>query len=220
MPDATSRDAFTGYTLPPLHYDYAALEPYLDQATMRLHHDHHHRNYVEAVNKAIAPYPQWHGVIIEDLLRRLDELPVGIQQTVREQGGGHANHQFFWKVIGPPRDTVPTGALAEALERDFGGLAKFRETFTAAALAQFGSGWAFLVVNPENQRLEILSLANQDSVLLHRRPGLLACDLWEHAYYLRYHNRRAEYLEAWWHVVAWDVVSRRFDNFLAGSQQL
>jgi Fe-Mn family superoxide dismutase len=213
-------DAFSGYELPPLPYAYDALEPFIDEATIRIHHDEHHRAYVDTLNAAIAPYPQLHGMIIEDLLRRLEEVPAEIRQTVRDQGGGHANHQFFWKVIGPPRDTAPVGALAEALDRDFGGLRAFQDAFTTTAASQFGSGWAFLVVNPNNRRLEILALPNQDSVLLHQRPGLLACDVWEHAYYLRHQNRRTDYLDAWWHVVAWDVVSRRLDNFLAGKQQL
>ncbi|WP_272898248.1 superoxide dismutase [Mycobacterium avium] len=220
MSSGTQADAFTGYVLPPLPYGYDALEPYIDAATMQLHHNKHHQTYVDKLNAAIAPYPQLHGLIIEDLLRRLDEVPDEIRQTVREQGGGHANHQFFWKVIGPPRDTTPQGALADALKRDFGGLDAFKEQFATAAAKQFGSGWAFLVINPGTKKLEILTLPNQDSVLLYGRPGLLACDVWEHAYYLRYQNRRAEYLDAWWNVVAWDVVSRRLDNFNAGKQQL
>jgi len=157
---------------------------------------------------------------IEDLLRGLDKVPEEIRLTVRNQGGGHANHQFFWKVIGPARNTKPTGKLAEALTKEFGGLEAFQEKFTDAAVRFFGSGWAFLVINPENKKLEILTLPNQDSVLLHKRPGLLACDIWEHAYYLQYQNRRAEYMTAWWNVVAWDVVSKRLDNFYAGKQQL
>ena len=220
MPTSPGAGGFTGFELPPLPYGYDALEPYIDAATMRVHHDEHHRAHLDAVNAAIAPYPRLHGMIIEDLLRRLDEVPDEIRQTVREQGGGHANHQFFWKVIGPPRGTAPAGALAEALGRDFGGLAGFKAAFSAAALSQFGSGWTFLVINPDTRRLEILSLPNSDSVLLHHRPGLLACDVWEHAYYLRYRNRRRDYLDAWWNVVAWDVVSRRLDNFNAGKQQL
>jgi superoxide dismutase, Fe-Mn family len=218
--DASSTETTAGYTLPPLPYAYDALEPYVDQRTMRLHHDHHHRSHIEVLNHAIAPYPQWRGLIIEDLVRRLPEVPEQIRQTVRDHGGGHANHQFFWKVIGPPRGTAPTGALAEALDRDFGGPAAFQRAFNDAALRHFGSGWAFLVVNPAGPNLEILVLPNQDSVLSHGRPGLLACDLWEHAHYLRYADSRADYLNAWWHVVAWDVVSRRFENFLAGKQQL
>ena len=139
---------------------------------------------------------------------------------MRNNAGGHANHQFFWKIIGPTCDTKPSGRLAEQLTEDFGGLPSFQDQFTNAATRHFGSSWAFLVINPESKKLEILTLPNQDSVLLHKRPGLLACDLWEHAYYLTYQNRRAEYLQAWWNVVAWDVVSKRLDHFYAGKKQL
>ncbi len=220
MSNQAQAESFTGYVLPPLPYGYGALEPYIDEATLRLHHDKHHRAYVDKLNTAIAPYRRLHGLIIEDLLRRLDEVPDEIRQAVRDQGGGHAKHQFFWKVIGAPRGSQPQGALAEALQRDFGGLEAFKEKFSAAAATVFGSGWAFLVINPATTKLEILTLPNQDSVLEHGRLGLLCCDVWEHAYYLRYQNRRADYLDAWWNVVAWDVVTRRLDNFYAGKQQL
>ncbi|WP_428342521.1 superoxide dismutase [Mycobacterium sp.] len=215
-----SRPADQQYVLAPLPYAYDALEPFIDAPTMLLHHEFHHRGYVDRLNAAIAGYPQLHGMTIEDLLRRLEDVPAEIRQRVREQGGGHANHQFFWKIIGPPRATVPAGRLAEALDHDFGGLHEFQKRFSDAAAGVFGSGWAFLVINPDSHGLEIMTLPNQDSVLLHQRPGLLACDVWEHAYYLRYHQRRSDYLDAWWHVVAWDVVSRRLDNFFAGKQQL
>ncbi len=211
---------FKGYVLPPLPYAFEALEPHIDAQTMRLHHDKHHQAYIDKLNAAIAPYSQLHDMIIEDLLRRIDEVPEAIRAVVRDQGGGHANHQFFWKVIGPPRGTKPMGKLDEAIHRDFSGLKALQAQFTASAMKHFGSGWTFLVVHPETKHLELLTLANQDSVLLHKRPGLLACDLWEHAYYMRYQNRRADYLSAWWNVVDWEVVSRRFDNFLAGKQQL
>ena len=219
-PSATDPTKFVGYQLPALPYAYEALEPFIDAATMRLHHDGHHQAYVDNLNKTIAPYPQLHNLLIEDLLRRIDEVPDEIRLAVRNQGGGHANHQFFWKIIGPPRNTKPEGKLAEALTRDFGGLDAFEQKFGDAALGQFGSGWTFLVINPENKKLEILSLPNQDSVLFHKRPGLLTCDVWEHAYYLHYQNRRADYLKAYWNIVAWDVVSRRLDHFYEGKQQL
>ena len=208
------------YTLPPLPYAYDALEPFIDAETMRIHHDKHHTAYIEKINQAIAPYPKYDAMIIEDLLRHYEELPEDIKPIVRNQGGGHANHQFFWKVIGPPRNTAPTGKLAESISRDFGSFDNLIEKFTDAAVKHFGSGWTFLVINPQTRQLEILALPNQDSVLLHHRPGLLACDVWEHAYYLKYQNRRAEYLKAWWNVVAWDVVSQRLENFYAGKQQL
>ena len=210
----------TGYQLPPLPYAFDALEPFVDAETMRLHHDKHHQAYIDKVNAAIAPYPQLHNMIIEDLMRKLDEVPEEIRMTVRNNGGGHANHQFFWKVIGPPRNTKPTGKLDDGIIKDFGGLDNLKEKFTDAAIKHFGSGWTFLVINPQSHQLEILTLPNQDSVLLHRRPGLLACDVWEHAYYLKHQNRRADYLKEWWNVVAWDVVRQRLENFYAGKQQL
>lgn len=208
------------YQLPPLPYPYDALEPFIDAETMRLHHDKHHQAYIDAVNKAIEPYPQLADMIIEDLLRHLDDVPEAIRTTVRNQGGGHANHQFFWKVIGPPRKTQPAGMLAEFIAGDFGSFDQFQARFTEAAVKHFGSGWAFLVIDPPAKRLEIVALPNQDSVLLIGKPGLLACDLWEHSYYLKYQNRRAEYLQAWWNVVAWDVVTTRLEHFLEGKQQL
>ncbi len=213
---AADASPFVGYVLPPLPYGYDALEPFVDEATMRLHRDAHHQAYVDRLNLAIAPYPQLHGRTIEDLLRHLDDVPEAIRATVRDQGGGHANHQFLWKVIGPPRGTKPRGALADALTRDFGGLESFQTRFTEAALAHFGSGWVFLVIHPQSDKLEILALPDQDSVLRHGRPGLLLCDVWEHAHYLRYQDRRAEYLKAYWNVVDWDVVSLRLDHFHEG----
>ena len=208
------------YQLPPLPYPYDALEPYIDAETMRLHHDKHHQAYIDAVNKAIEPYPQFANIIIEDLLRHLNDVPEEIRTTVRNNGGGHANHQFFWKVIGPPNGGRPAGALAESITRDFGSFDAFQSQFTDAATKHFGSGWAFLVVDPPTKKLEIMTTPNQDSVLLHGKPGLLACDVWEHSYYLKYQNRRPEYLKSWWNVVNWPVVSSRYEHFLEGKQQL
>ncbi len=209
-----------GFQLPPLRYAYDALEPYIDAETMRVHHDVHHRNYVEATNKAIAPYPELADKTIEDLLRGLNDLPETIRDTVRNQGGGHANHQFFWKVISPGAGGMPTGPLARQIATDFGSFETFKERFTEAAVKFFGSGWAFLVVNPETKGLEIMTLPNQDSVLLHKRPGLLACDLWEHAYYLKHRNRRAEWIADFWNVVDWGVVGTRLQGIREGRKQL
>ncbi len=208
------------YQLPPLPYSYDALQPFIDAETMRLHHAKHHQAYIDAVNKAIEPYPQFTNIIIEDLLRHLNEVPEEIRATVRNQGGGHANHQFFWKVIGPARETQPEGVLAEFISRDFGSIAQFQAKFTEFAAQHFGSGWTFLVMDPPSRKLEIITLPNQDSVLLIGKPGLLACDLWEHSYYLKYQNRRIDYLQAWWNVVAWDAVTTRLQHFLEGKQQL
>lgn len=208
------------YKLPPLRFAYDALEPYIDAETMELHHDKHHQTYVDGLNKVIEPYPQLADLAIEDLLRRLDQLPEAIRTDVRNHGGGHANHQFFWKILGPNAGGSPKGAIGEALAKDFGSFARFQALFADAATKHFGSGWAFLVLNPSTGRLEIMSLPNQDSVLLHGKVGLLCCDVWEHAYYLKYRNRRPDYLAAWWNVVAWDVVDQELHDFRAGQSPL
>jgi superoxide dismutase, Fe-Mn family len=199
-----------------LRFAYDALEPYIDAETMELHHDKHHQTYVDNLNKAIEPYPHLADLTIEDLLRRLDQVPEPIRTAVRNHGGGHANHQFFWEVLGPNAGGVPKGAIGHAIERDFGSFERFQSLFTDAAAKHFGSGWAFLVVTPPIDRLEIMSLPDQDSVLLHGKRGLLCCDVWEHAYYLKYRNRRPDYLLAWWNVVAWDVVDQELRDVLAG----
>lgn len=211
------------YGLPPLKFGYADLEPVIDEATLRLHHDVHHRAYIDGVNAALSRHPAWLGRTIEDVLRHLPQLPDDIRQIVRDQGGGHANHQFFWKILGPVRSAGPTGALLDAINRDFGSFAGFQDQFEAAGIRHFGSGWAFLVAHPKQDfRLEILTLPNQDSVLELDcpSPGLLACDLWEHAYYLHYRNSRADWLKAWWDIVNWDYVGERLAGVRAGKQQL
>ncbi|MBV8870685.1 MAG: superoxide dismutase [Acetobacteraceae bacterium] len=211
------------YQLPPLPYDYAALEPVIDAETMRLHHDKHHRAYVDAVNRAIADQPQLQDKTIEELLRGLDEVPEAIRATVRNNGGGHANHQLFWKIMAPPGQGgggEPRGALAEQIGRDFGSFGAMRACFEEAGAKHFGSGWVFLVMSPKDQRLEILTLPNQDSVLPVGKPALLANDLWEHAYYLKHRNRRPEYLRAWWGAVNWPYVGERFQGIREGKKQL
>jgi Fe-Mn family superoxide dismutase len=197
------------YKLPPLRFGYDALEPYLDAETMELHHDKHHQAYVDKLNETLAPYPELAALTIENLLRRLDQVPEAIRTAVRNNGGGHANHQSFWEILGPNTGGAPKGAIADALTQDFGSFEHFQSLFADAAAKHFGSGWAFLVVKPATGRLEIMSLPNQDSVLRPGLAGLLSCDVWEHAYYLKYRNRRPDYLAAWWHVVAWDVVDER-----------
>ena len=211
------------YTLPPLRFTYDALEPVIDAATMELHHAKHHQGYVDAVNAALGRHPEWLGKTIEEVLRRLPELPDDIRQTVRNQGGGHANHQFFWKILTPNGPGKPSGDLAAAIDKEFGGFEAFKARFEEAGLKQFGSGWVFLVAHPkEDFRLEILTLPNQDSVLEldHPSPGLLACDVWEHAYYLKHRNRRADWLRAWWDVVHWEYVGERLAGVRAGKKQL
>lgn len=199
------------HKLLPLRFGYDALEPYIDAETMELHHDKHHKAYVDNLNKSLEPYPQLAELTVEDLLLRLDQVPETIRIAIRNNGGGHVNHQFFWDILGPRADGAPKGAIADAIKRDF---------FTDAATKHFGSGWAFLVVNPSRHRLEIVSRPNQDSVLVHGTPGLLCCDVWEHAYYLKYRNRRPDYLGAWWKVIAWDVVDERLRDVMAGTSPL
>jgi Fe-Mn family superoxide dismutase len=204
--------------LPPLRFGYDTLEPYIDAETMEVHHDKHHKAYVDNLNKALEPYPQLAELAVEDLLHRLDQVPETIRTAVRNNGGGHLNHQFFWDILGPRASGTPKGAIADAIKRDFGSFEQFQSLFTDAATTHFGSGWAFLVVNPSRDRLEIVWLPNQDSVLVHGTPGLLCCDVWEHAYYLKYRNRRPDYLRAWWKVVAWEMVDERLRAVMAGTR--
>jgi Fe-Mn family superoxide dismutase len=189
------------------------LQPWIDAETMRLHHDKHHQGYVDLLNKTIANYPQFDNTTIEELLQNLTALPENIRDTVRNSGGGHANHQLLWKVMGPPNGAQPDGVLAEAIKNDFGTFESLQERFNEAATKVFGSGWAFLAIDPKSWKLEVMSLPNQDSPLLTGKAGLLACDLWEHSYYLKYQNRRPDYLKAWWNVVQWDAVKSRLEGF-------
>jgi Fe-Mn family superoxide dismutase len=201
------------YQLPALDYAYDALEPFIDAETMKLHHDEHHRAYVESLNNAIGGYPQFDNMDIETLLRQVDKLPEEIRSSVRDSGGGHANHELLWKVIGPPNDSKPGGLVADTIKSDFGNFENLQEKFTAAAAKVFGSGWTFLALDPVTQKLEIMSLTNQDSPLLSGKFPLLCCDVWEHSYYLKYQNRRPDYLKAWWNVVQWDAVNPRMERF-------
>jgi superoxide dismutase, Fe-Mn family len=207
------------YKLPPLRFAYDALEPHIDAETMELHHDKHHRAYVDNLNKALEPFPQLSDLPIEDLLRRVDQVPEPTRAAVRNNGGGHANHQFFWDVLAPRSAGTPKGAIADAITLDFGSFERFQSLFTDAAVKHFGSGWAFLVIDRSAARLQIVSLPNQDSMLEPGTPPLLCCDVWEHAYYLQYRNRRPDYLAAWWKVVAWDVVDERLRNVLASARE-
>jgi len=205
------------YQLTELAYDYDALEPSIDTNTMRLHHGKHHQTYIHQLNLAIAPYPELQDRTIEDLLLHIQDAPEEIRAEIRNNGGGHFNHELFWKTIGPPNGIQPAGALAIAIQEGFGSLATLQDQLTEAAIKVFGSGWAFLVVNPETRKLEIMSLPNQDVAIYHGRTALLACDVWEHSYYLKHENRRAEYLKAFWDVVQWKAVDERFENVLQGS---
>ncbi|MFD4837221.1 superoxide dismutase [Achromobacter sp. NPDC058515] len=197
------------YTLPNLPYAYDALEPHIDAMTMEIHYSKHHQTYVTSLNAAL----EGAGIVtdepVEALVARLDELPEAIRGAVRNHGGGHANHSLFWSVMSPEGGGEPDGALAAAIESELGGLAAFREAFTKAALTRFGSGWAWLSVTPEG-KLAVESSANQDSPLMHGNTPILGLDVWEHAYYLKYQNRRPEYIGAFYNVVNWPEVARRY----------
>jgi Fe-Mn family superoxide dismutase len=193
------------HQLPPLPYAYDALEPYIDARTMEIHHTKHHQAYVDNLNKAIAgsPVADWS---IEQLIGKLAEVPEGIRTTVRNHGGGHLNHSLFWKMMAPNAGGAPTGKVAQAIANAFGSFESFKEKFTAAAMGRFGSGWAWLVVKPSGE-LEVTSTPNQDSPLTDGAKPILGVDVWEHAYYLKYQNRRNEYVQAWWNVVNWAYVN-------------
>ena len=197
------------FSLPELPYAYDALDPVIDEKTMTIHHTKHHQGYVNNLNAALADQPEWSKMSVEDILRKLDSVPESIRTAVRNNGGGHANHSLFWKVMKPAAKTSePSGKLAEAITSQFGSLAKMKEAFNKAGATQFGSGWAWLVV--KGDRLEVVSTANQDNPLSDGKTPILGLDVWEHAYYLKYQNRRADYIEAFWKVVNWDQVAKNF----------
>jgi Fe-Mn family superoxide dismutase len=196
------------YELPPLPYSFDALEPYIDAMTMEIHHDRHHKAYVDNLNKALEQAPDLANQPIEDLLRNMSKVPESIRTAVQNNGGGHANHSMFWEIMGPNGGGAPTGALADAINAAFGSVDALKEKINANGAARFGSGWSWLVWN--NGKLEALSTANQDSPLMNGMTPILGVDVWEHAYYLKYQNKRPDYLKAWWDVVNWDAVARRF----------
>lgn len=196
------------YTLPPLPYAYDALEPHIDARTMEIHYTRHHQTYITNVNKALEGSPLA-DLPVEQLVGQLDKVPEAQRGVVRNNGGGHANHSLFWTVMSPTGGGAPTGPLAEAIERDLGGLDAFKQAFTQAALSRFGSGWAWLSVLPDG-RLAVESDPNQDSPLMRGHTPILGLDVWEHAYYLQYQNRRPEYIAAFYNVVDWAEVSRRY----------
>jgi Fe-Mn family superoxide dismutase len=199
------------YQLPPLPYPFDALEPSIDRLTMEIHHDRHHAAYVNNLNAAISRYPELWSRPIEELLSDIDSVPEDIRTAVRNQGGGHANHSLFWTVMSPHGGGEPEGDLADAMVRSFGSFASFKDRFKTAATAQFGSGWAWLVVEAAGG-LVVTSSANQDSPLMSGRTPVLGVDVWEHAYYLKYQNRRPDYVDAWWKVVNWKAVEQRYQG--------
>ncbi|MBO0467092.1 superoxide dismutase [Enterococcus plantarum] len=196
------------YTLPDLPYAYDALEPYIDVETMHLHHDKHHNTYVTNLNAAIEKHSELGTKSVEELISDMDSIPEDIRTAVRNNGGGHANHSFFWEIMAPNAGGAPTGDIKEAIDAAFGSFDKLKEEFKTAATGRFGSGWAWLVLN--NGKLEITSTPNQDSPLMDGKTPVLGLDVWEHAYYLNYKNVRPDYIEAFWNLVNWDEVNKRF----------
>jgi superoxide dismutase, Fe-Mn family len=198
------------YELPPLSYPFDALEPHIDAKTMEIHHDKHHQAYITNANNALKDYPQLAAKPVEELIANLSAVPEAIRTAVRNNAGGHANHSFFWLIIGPNAGGSPKGKLADAIASTFGSFDQFKEKFQAAGAGRFGSGWAWLVVNKAGS-LEISSTPNQDSPIMEGIKPLLGVDVWEHAYYLKYQNRRPDYLKAVWNVVNWDAVAKHFE---------
>ena len=200
------------YSLPSLPYSSNALEPHIDQMTMEIHHGKHHGTYVANLNKALESAPELANKTLEELLaQNCAAVPENIRTAVRNSGGGHANHSMFWQIMASGAGGAPVGSLADAIRSTFGGFDQFQEKFAAAAIGRFGSGWAWLVREPSG-RVDVISTANQDSPLMEGKFPVLGVDVWEHAYYLRYQNRRADYVGAWWNVVNWDEAERRFTS--------
>lgn len=201
------------YTLPQLPYAYDALEPNIDTKTMEIHHTKHHQTYINNINAAIEG-TEWEKLSVEELVSKVNEVPEDIKNVVINNGGGHANHSLFWTVMSPQGGGEPKAELAQAIETDLGGLEAFKDKFTKAALSRFGSGWAWLSVTPE-KKLIVESSGNQDSPLMNGNTPILGLDVWEHAYYLKYQNRRPEYISAFYNVVNWDEVARRYKDATA-----
>ncbi len=204
------------HTLPDLPYSYDALEPYIDARTMEIHHSKHHNGYVSNLNAALEKYPELLDLPVETLLRNINSVPEDIRTAVRNNGGGHANHSLFWTVMGPNAGGAPTGELAAAIEQAFGSFDAFKDLFSKAAATRFGSGWAWLVVDGFG-KLAVYSTANQDSPYMDGHTPILGLDVWEHAYYLKYQNRRPEYISNWWNAVNWEAVAERYAKAKAGS---
>jgi superoxide dismutase, Fe-Mn family len=197
------------YEVPDLPYDYNALEPHIDEQTMRLHHDKHHQAYVDKANAALDG-TDWDGKPVEEVLQNLSDLPDDIRTAVRNNGGGHANHSLFWEIMSPDGGGEPEGDLASGIDDAFGGFDSFKDEVKTAGVGQFGSGWAWLV--HDGSGLAVVATANQDTPLSDGKTPLLGVDVWEHAYYLKYQNKRPDYIDAWWNVVSWEEVGRRLSD--------
>ena len=200
------------YELPKLNYPYAALEPYIDAQTMEIHYSKHHATYVTNLNKALEGYPELQDKQIEELLTHLNDLPETIKTQVKNNGGGHYNHSLFWEWLAPNAGEAPTGAVAQAITSSFGNFEKFKEDFAKAAMARFGSGWAWLIVDA-NKKLSVMSTPNQENPLMEGKTAILGLDVWEHAYYLKYQNKRLDYITNWWNAVNWKKVNELFATF-------
>ncbi len=196
------------HSVPPLPYDYTALEPHIDEQTMRIHHDKHHAAYVNNLNAAIEKHPELQNKSAEDLVRSINTVPEDVRPAIRNNGGGHLNHTMFWEIMGPGKGGEPRGGVAEAIKSTFGDFEKFKTQMNDAGVKRFGSGWVWLV--EAGGKLAIESTANQDSPLMEGKKPIIGIDVWEHAYYLKYQNRRPDYLGAWWNVINWDAVNNRF----------
>jgi superoxide dismutase, Fe-Mn family len=196
------------FTLPALPYANDALEPHIDARTMEIHHTKHHQAYVNNLNAAIEKAPELANKTLDDLMRGINSVPEAVRTAVRNNGGGHWNHSLFWQLMGPGKGGEPTGKLADAIQSSFGDFNKFKEQFAAAGAGRFGSGWAWLV--NDSSKLSITSTPNQDNPLMEGKTAILGLDVWEHAYYLKYQNRRPDYITAWWNVVNWDAVADRY----------
>jgi superoxide dismutase, Fe-Mn family len=199
------------FTLPPLGYDYAALEPHIDARTMEIHHTKHHQTYVTNLNAAIEKTPELQDKSLEWLLQNLSSVPESVRNVVRNNGGGHWNHTFFWQIMGPNGGGEPSGAVADAIKSSFGDFSKLKEQVNASGLARFGSGWAWVVAD-KGGKLTIESSPNQDTPISDKKTPILGVDVWEHAYYLKYQNRRADYLAAWWNVLNWGEIGKRLES--------
>lgn len=197
------------YELPPLSYPFNALEPHIDAKTMEIHHDKHHQAYITNANNALKDHPDLAAKPVDELIANLSQVPESIRTVLRNNAGGHSNHSFFWKIMGPNAGGTPKGKLADAVNSTFGGFDAFKEKLQAAGASRFGSGWAWLVVNKEG-KLEITSTPNQDSPIMEGLKPVIGVDVWEHSYYLLYQNRRPDYLKAWWNVVNWDQAEANF----------
>jgi Fe-Mn family superoxide dismutase len=198
------------FTLPSLPYDFAALEPHIDAKTMEIHHGKHHQTYVNNLNAAIEKAPELANKSLDELMRNASTLPEAVRTAIRNNGGGHWNHSMFWQIMAPKAGGEPGGKLGAAIKSAFGDFAKFREQFSAAGVGRFGSGWAWLINN--GGKLSITSTPNQDNPLMEGQKAVMGLDVWEHAYYLKYQNRRPDYINAWWNVVNWKEVEKRFDS--------